>query len=82
MQKYAGDDCLSYLLSIDGVFGPKRIVTLVRVYEDVIKMYCEDDILQEYPLCIPIEGEVAIDAGVGETGYVFKILGGDIWLII
>ena len=43
--------------------GLQRTIDRANVYEDVIDMYREGDIVGEYPLCIKYNGEDAVDQG-------------------
>ena len=54
---------VSYLESVGCVSGPKRTIDRANLYEDVLDVYREGDIVQEYPLFIKYEGEKAVDEG-------------------
>ncbi len=45
------------------MLGPTRIVDRNNIYEDVIDMYSEGEIVGEYPLMIKYKGEQAVDQG-------------------
>ena len=58
-------DCerLAYLQTIACVTGPKRTIDRTNVYEDVLDLYKEGEVVGEYPVFIKFVGEQAVDQG-------------------
>ncbi len=56
------------------MLGPTQIVDRNNIYEDVIDMYSEGEIVGEYPLVIKYKGEQAVDQG-GVQRNMFSALG-------
>ncbi len=54
---------LSYLNRGQFVPGIERVVDRDNLYEDVIDMYGEGEVVQDYPLVVKYRGEKAIDYG-------------------
>ena len=51
------------MTSIDTVPGRMHLIDRARVYEEVIDLYQNDDILKEFPIYIKFKGEMAVDHG-------------------
>ena len=61
---YADDmERLKYLKSINAVEGRVHIITRQNLYEDVIDLYREGEVVGEYPITISFLGEIGVDDG-------------------
>lgn len=49
--------------SIQAIPGRAHLIDRTKVYEEVINLYQNDEILKEFPIYIKFKGEVAIDHG-------------------
>ena len=49
--------------SIECVFRLRHVIDRTNVYEDVVDMYREGEVVGEYPLYIKFQGEQAVDKG-------------------